>query len=525
MLPRSARFLALLLMLMLPARAFAAPAVATTAPVHDDGIASIQRVMSLVKVEFLQPVGDAKLANGAIAGMRHYLQDHKMNAAFLVDVSKGLETHTLTQDFTSVLSRYPSVSPHRLTEAAIRGLMESLKDPYTVYMDAKDYAGLMEQMQGGNFGGLGVYIESDAKHDNRLVVVEPMDGSPAEQAGMKAGDVIMDIDGVSTRGMTLDDATKRLRGDEGSKVTLTMQRGSAAPYNLTLTRARIQMKTVRYKVLDDGIGYVKLRVFGENTGAELDEAFRAFDAAHVKGYILDLRNNGGGYISTALEVCSHFLPTGSRVVSVVERGSPEAVYSSLPNVRPVLPLVVLVNHFSASASEITAGCIKDLKAGTLIGTKTFGKGSVQKIFPLPDGSAVKITTAHYHTPDGHDIHTIGINPDQVVDMDPRAMGSSSDVQMAKARQVLETAIAHEPASTVATATGEAVPSAIPIDDPNQEYDWIATHPCDEDGGTWLITDQSTVEQDGHWYDELKVKCPKDGTTRTFVFDVTHVLSR
>lgn len=505
-------------------------AAAPTSTTATSGLAVIHKVMGLVHQEYRIPVPASQLVGGALMGMRHYLQEQKQNPT-VVDVPAAagqLTPALLDNQFHHVLAVDRDASTTPLAEAAVRGMLSTLGDPYTVYMDRREYSGLMEQMDGGNFGGLGIYIELDDKHGKRLTVVEPMEDSPAEKAGIRAGDIITQIDGVSTLNMTLDDASKRLRGQEGSPITLTILRdGQAAPFDVTMNRAHIQMKTVSHKIVDGNIGYARLRIFGENTGAELEDAMRDFDQHHVQGYILDLRNNGGGYINTALEVCSKFLPTGSRVVSVVERDQPEAVYSSLPNVRPRLPLVVLVNKYSASASEITAGAMQDLHAGTLVGQHTFGKGSVQKIFPLPDGTAVKITTAHYHTPAGRDIHQIGIDPSVALDMDPHDVGADNDKQMAQAVTTLEQAIAktsQPQASTGSTRVASTGVNAIPVGDPNEEYDYVQNHPCDKDGSSLMIVSQKTVQVDGRTYDQVIARCKADGHEQTFLFDLTGAMS-
>jgi carboxyl-terminal processing protease len=506
-----------------PAHEVLAAAPVTTAA--SNGLSAIHKVLGLTRTQALTPVSDETLLAGAFKGMTDLLIERQRDPHLAIAPDKGITVALFDQRWQALVHQ-SGVSGADLSAAAIRGMLAVLKDPYTVYMDVREYQGLMEQIDGSNFGGLGLYIEQDERHNHELTVVEPMDDSPAAAAGLKTGDVIVKIDGAVTATMTLDDASKLLRGPEGSPITLTILRAGQSTFDVPMKRAHINMKTVSHKVIDGKIGYVRLRVFGENTGHELEEALQDFDKAHVQAYILDLRNNGGGYINTALEVCSKFLPTGTRVVSVVERDEPEAVYTSLPNIRPHLPLEVLVNKYSASASEITAGCLQDLKAGTLLGTKTFGKGSVQKIFPLNDGTAVKITTAHYHTPSGKDIHHVGIQPDVAADMDPHDMSTEKDTQLTKAVQALETTLAgapHPQQQTSASPVSATPAGVVALADPTQEYAWLTGHPCDKGGRPFIVVHQKTIELNGKWIDQVTARCPSDGHEQNFLFDVSQAL--
>ena len=228
-------------------------------------------------------------------------------------------------------------------------------------------------------------------------MARPIPDTPAADAGLKAGDVILGINGESTLGFTIDDAQERLRGPVDSEVKLKIRRlNQAYPFDVTLKRDKIRVSSVvsRLRTAEGRkVGYIRLQMFGERTDRELESAIRKLDAQGAEGYILDLRNNGGGYIISAVDVVSKFLPTGSVVTSVEERGAGNKVYKTRPSLRKPKPLVLLVNQHSASASEITAAALSDHSRAQLVGVKTFGKGSVQKIFSLPDGSGVKITTA------------------------------------------------------------------------------------------------------------------------------------
>jgi carboxyl-terminal processing protease len=481
---------------------------------------NITRLATLVRNEYMEEVPPSKLEQGAYKGMREYLKKQSLNAAVVPETASkpnDKDFSELRHVFLAVMQKYPHVNNKQLSYAAIRGMLASLGDPYTVFLDPDEYKGLMGQLNGGNFGGLGIYIEADDKNNKALTVVEPMEGTPAMEAGIKARDVILEIDGKTTKGMALEDATKLLRGPVGSTVTLTLLRG-AETLKIPVVRAVIRVKTLSYKIMPDKIGYIKLRVFGDNADEEMEEAFRAFDKAGVKGYILDLRNNGGGYITAALDVASKFLPTGSRVVSVAERGAPEIVYNSRPNMRPVLPMVVLINQYSASASEITAGALKDLHEGTLVGVKSFGKGSVQKIFPLPDGSALKVTTAHYHTPDGTDIHKKGINPDVNVPMkaDEQMGDDKNDPQLKAAITLVENKMATSSVDHQQLAHVALRPDAIEVGSSGEEFDYIHNLKA-SDGSGFDIVDQSMVFEGGVNYDKVTLKSEKSGETKTLYF--------
>lgn len=523
--------LALLLVLVLgtvslPVQAARPHPTATTPvpPAGFDGISTVTRIAALVRNEFREEVGAQKLVGGALKGMREYLKKNGMSTNPVPADSKSDDMAEVRKAFAAALKAYPKLSQRQLSYAAIRGMLETLDDPYTVFLDPEEYKGLMGQLNGGNFGGLGIYIEADDKNNKALTIVEPMEGTPAMQAGLKPRDIITEIDGKSTLGMQLEEATRMLRGPIGSTVTLTIKRvGIEQPFKVPVTRAQIHVKTLSYKVLPGGVGYVKLRVFGDNANEEMEEAFRAFDKAHVKGYVLDLRNNGGGYITAALDVSSHFLPTGSRVVSVAERGSPEIVYNSRPNLREILPVVVLVNKYSASASEITAGAIKDLKAGSLVGEKTFGKGSVQKIFPLPDGSAVKITTAHYHTPSGQDIHKKGILPDLAVQMNLKDLNDpATDAQLQAAVKIIEQRVA-QTRSVASHTTTDVVPlhaDAVRVSSSDEEFDYIGKLKA-SDGGAFTVTNQTLVNENGRYYDVVEVRSARSGEKKTLWFQLDY----
>ena len=297
--------------------------------------------------------------------------------------------------------------------AAIKGMLATL-DPYSEFLDPEAKQ-LLRMNTRGTFGGLGMYI---GIRKNRLTIISPIEDTPAYRAGVQAGDYISEIDGKSTVGISVGDAVQKLRGEPGTQVTITLIReGEEEPIKLTITRDIITIQTVKYHVLNNDIGYIRITGFMEPTAADVDKAFEAFEQQNVTGIILDLRGNPGGLLASAVDVASDFLKEGKLIVYTQGRRveSKEEFFVPQGMTHELYPLVVLVNHGSASGSEIVAGAIRDHKRGLVIGTRTFGKASVQKIFPIGDeigiDAAVKLTVAHYYTPNGTDIHKVGIEPD------------------------------------------------------------------------------------------------------------------
>ena len=335
------------------------------------------------------------------------------------------------------------VTSHLLAYAAISGMLDSVHDKYTVFLNPKEFAALNQGLDGASFAGTGIVIQVD--DTTKLVDVSNIvpDG-PADKAGVQQDDVIVAIDGVSTKGMSLQQASSHLRGKAGTAVQLTIERdGKQLPQPITVTRAQIHELSVYEKMLPGRIGYVELTVFGRDTGAELTRALDRLQQQGARAVVMDLRDNGGGYLEAALDVSSKFIASGP-IVSVESRASNVTTYEAEDTAIPPVPLAVLVNGHTASASEITSGAIQDSGVGAIIGTKTFGKGVVQEILPLPDGSAIKITDARYLTPHNRDINHLGITPDIVIDENKGARYGdlSHDVQLTRAVQYLNDKIAH-----------------------------------------------------------------------------------
>jgi carboxyl-terminal processing protease len=334
------------------------------------------------------------------------------------------------------------VAPSEVAYAAIAGMLGSVHDRWTVFLDPKEYAELNSGLDGSDFGGTGIVIQVDDA-SKYIDVTDVVPDGPADKAGLQQDDLITGINGESTKGWTVQRASAQLRGKEGTKVTLTIKRAGKTLAPVTLVRAKIHQLSVYDKMLPGNIGYVALTVFGKDTAQELTQALDRLQKKGARAIIMDLRDNGGGYLNAAVGVSSKFISEGP-IVSVESRGSDITTLEANDTAIPPLPLAVLVNQYTASASEITSGAIQDSGVGTLIGTKTFGKGVVQTIYPLPDHSAIKITTARYLTPHNRDINHLGIVPDIVV-AEPRSSrfgDPSKDPQLRRAIQYVDNRIAH-----------------------------------------------------------------------------------
>ena len=319
---------------------------------------------------------------------------------------------TFTNAFTLVEENYvEKVDPKKLIYGAIKGMLQSL-DPHSSFLTPDMYKE-MEVETKGSFGGIGIEITIK---NGWLTVVSPIEGTPAYKAGLKPGDKIIKINGVSTRGISLMEAVKKLRGPKGTKVTITIFReGVGKPFDVTITRDIIRIKSVEAKLLGKDIGYVKLRQFQETTDRELEKVLKKWQGK-IKGFILDLRNNPGGLLDQAVKVSDLFIDKGVIVSIKGRKKSSNHVFTATSEAYlKGIPMVVLVNAGSASASEIVASCLQDHRRAVIVGTRTFGKGSVQTIFPMDDGSAIRLTTAKYYSPAGREIQGNGVEPDVVVE--------------------------------------------------------------------------------------------------------------
>ena len=327
----------------------------------------------------------------------------------------GLPVEDL-QTFVEILSRVQDgyvedVTDSQLLENAIRGMLSGL-DPHSAYLDAQEFKDITASTQ-GQFGGLGIEVQMQ---DGLVRVVAPIDDTPAERAGVEAGDLIVKIDDTTVKGMTLTEAVRKMRGEPGTDIELTIAReGEAQPVIISITRDIIKVSSVRTRILDEDIGYIRISTFTNNTSDNLREeiaSIRADLGDGLRGIVIDLRNNPGGVLNAAVEVSDAFLD-GGKVVSIRGRkeGQERDFNAQKGDLVAGMPIVVLVNGGSASASEIVAGALQDHHRAVVVGSKTFGKGSVQTILPLSNDGAVKLTTARYYTPDGRSIQAEGITPD------------------------------------------------------------------------------------------------------------------
>ncbi|MCS7164307.1 MAG: S41 family peptidase [Thermodesulfovibrio sp.] len=328
------------------------------------------------------------------------------------------DLRTFTEVFSTIKKNYvDDVNPKDLIRSAIKGMINSL-DPHSAYLTPEAYKDFQTETK-GEFGGIGIQI---GIKDGVLTVIAPIEDTPAWKAGIKAGDKIIRIDGQSTKDMNINDAVSKMRGPKGKPVTLTIQRDEwKEPRDITIVRDIIRIKSVKYKMIDKEIGYVKLVQFQEATAQDLANALKVLKDSGMKSLILDLRNNPGGLLQSAVEVSEQFLPPKHLVVSIQGRAGEKMQYYT-EQVRPSytdIPMIVLVNQGSASASEIVAGALQDWGRALILGVQTFGKGSVQSLIPLSDGSALKLTTAKYYTPKGRSIHAVGIMPDIVVKLESK----------------------------------------------------------------------------------------------------------
>jgi carboxyl-terminal processing protease len=339
------------------------------------------------------------------------------------------EMRAFTEVFGAIKSNYVEpVEDRKLLTEAINGMLAGL-DPHSAYLDAEAYKELQVGTQ-GRFGGLGIEVGME---DGFVKVVSPIEDTPAFRAGIKPGDLIVKLDETPVKGMSLNDAVKKMRGKPGTQITLTITRkGESAPLVVTLTRAEIKVQSVKSKMIEPGYAWIRVSQFQEGTAETMVKHLeRLYKAGQIKGLVLDLRNDPGGLLYGAVAISSAFLPVKSLVVSTDGRAEDakkkffasaddyarrgDDVLKNLPQGVKSVPMVVLVNGGSASASEIVAGALQDQRRAKVIGTQTFGKGSVQTIMPLGQGTAIKLTTARYFTPSGRSIQALGITPDIMVE--------------------------------------------------------------------------------------------------------------
>ncbi|MGA8532719.1 MAG: S41 family peptidase, partial [Candidatus Tumulicola sp.] len=325
--------------------------------------------------------------------------------------------------------------------AAIAAMTKSVGDRYTQFFTPEEFKQFNDALDPERISGIGVMIEPDPiSGDVRLTYVVPE--TPADRAGLRAGDLLSSIDNTPTKGLTVEEASKRLRGRAGTVVAVTVVRAGAPDAAYAIRREEVQPPTVVFKMLPGSVGYVYVMAFGKATPSEFDTAITRLKDEDAKALVLDLRNDGGGYVDSALLISRRFI-ANKALLTVEERGDRATTIDAANETSVSLPVTVLVNQYTASASEITAGALQDDGVGTLVGVKTFGKGVMQTLTPLPDGAAIKITTAHYLTPHRRDINLRGIEPDLRVDENKEARYGDvdRDAQLRAALALLQKKIA------------------------------------------------------------------------------------
>lgn len=355
-------------------------------------------------------------------------------------VSKGLPAQL---DYTEVDKIYDSLKENydgrlnaeQLEEGLKHGLATATKDPYTVYFTPKEAKEFNSQLN-NSFSGIGAQLGQDS--EGNLEVIAPIDGLPADKAGLKAKDIIASVNGVNTTGMSVDEAVHKIRGPKGTKVKLQVVRNKAEALNFTITREDIKLPSIKTRTLDGNIGYMQINSFAEDTTELAVKAAKQFKQDKVKGIVLDLRNNPGGLLPQAVDVASLWLPEGAKVLE--QRTGSKVIDTSAASGNDLLdgvPTVLLINAGSASASEIVAGALRDHKAAYVIGEKSYGKGVVQQLVNFRDGSQLKVTVASWYRPSGQNINKKGVTPDKTVKPTAADIKAEKDVQLEAAEAYLK----------------------------------------------------------------------------------------
>ena len=358
-------------------------------------------------------------------------------------VAKAKESEEIVEtldQYRRIIDKYylGYIDEEKLKEGAISGYIEGLGDEYTEYISKEDMADYMADTM-GNFVGVGIYMVQDTE-TNRIMVLSPIKGGPAEKAGLQPGDYIISVDGVEYSGEQMTEASNNIKGEEGTTVKIEILRGNET-LNFELTRENIKVNPVEGEVLEDDIGYITFSSFDEGTADEFKSKFEELQGQGITSLIIDLRNNGGGIVDEALNIANYILDKDSVILYEVNKSNEEEVEKTTDDPIINMPIVVLTNGNTASSSEILAGALKDHGKATIVGTKTYGKGVIQQIITLSDGSGLKITSEKYLTPNRTEINKVGIEPDEEVELPDSVTNvlnveRSEDTQLQKAIEVL-----------------------------------------------------------------------------------------
>ena len=357
------------------------------------------------------------------------------------DTASTTDISTQISKYRQLIDKYylGEVDEEKLTEGAIKGYIEGLGDPYTEYISKEDMEDYMADVT-GNFVGIGIYMVKDTEND-KIMVLSPIKGGPAERAGIQPGDLIISVDGETCTAEDMSVIATKIKGEEGSTVKLEILRGNET-LNFELTRENIKVNPVEGEVLEGNIGYIEFSSFDTGTAEEFKTKFEELQSQGINSLIIDLRNNGGGVVDEALEIAGYILDKDSVILYEVDKDGNEQVEKTENDPIINMPVIVLTNENTASSSEILAGALKDHGKATIVGTKTYGKGVIQQLLSLPDGSGLKITSEEYLTPNKTKINEIGIEPDETVEL-PETVTNilqverNQDTQLQKAIEMLK----------------------------------------------------------------------------------------
>ena len=374
-------------------------------------------------------------------GMYQYFTKDGFGKQLVATSSNNKEiANTLTQ-YRKIIDKYflGDIDEEKLKEGAIKGYVEGLGDKYTEYIPKEEMQDYMADTT-GNFVGIGIYMVQDTEA-NKIMVLSPIKGGPAEKAGIQPGDYITAVDGVQYTGEQMTEASNKIKGEEGSKVKLEIQRGTET-LNFEITRENVKVNPVEGEVLENNIGYISFSSFDDGTAEEFKAKYEELANKGIKSLIIDLRNNGGGIVDEALEIANYILDKDSVILYEVDKNNNETEEKTTDDPIINMPIVVLTNENTASSSEILAGALKDHGKAKIVGTKTYGKGVIQQLLTLPDGSGLKITAEEYLTPNKTKINGVGIEPDEIVELPDSVenvlnVDRNEDTQLQKAMELLK----------------------------------------------------------------------------------------
>ena len=374
-------------------------------------------------------------------GMYQYFTNDGFGKSIVAKSKENEEIVETLNNYRRIIDKYylGEIDEEELKEGAISGYIKGLGDEYTEYISKEDMEDYMADTV-GNFVGVGIYMVQDTEA-NKIMVLSPIKGSPAEKAGIQPGDYIISVDGVSYTGEQMTEASNNIKGEEGSKVKIQILRDNET-LDFELTRENIKVNPVEGEVLEKNIGYIAFSSFDDGTAEEFKNKFQELEKQGIKSLIIDLRNNGGGIVDEALSIANYILDKDSVILYEVDKNNNETVEKTTDDPIINIPIVVLTNGNTASSSEILAGALKDHKKATIVGEKTYGKGVIQQLLTLPDGSGLKITSEKYLTPNRTEINKIGIEPDEKVEL-PESVTSvlnverNEDTQLQKAIEILK----------------------------------------------------------------------------------------